>query len=88
MLPPAGVEINPSPIRLCGASYAQEPCHRIEWQFKATAGCDQHQLRLLSECPKCGAKLAIPAFWVEGAKRALFHDVCGNGRVSEGCLII
>jgi hypothetical protein len=24
------------PIRLCGACYAQVPCHRIEWQFKTT----------------------------------------------------
>lgn len=67
MLPPAGVGMNHSPIRLCGACYAQEPCHRIEWQFKATTGCDRHQLRLLSECPKCGARFAIPAKWVEGA---------------------
>ena len=51
MLPLIGVGMNHQPIRLCGAGYAQEPCHRIKWQFKATTGCDRHQLRLLSECP-------------------------------------
>lgn len=66
MLPPVSVGMNHSPIRLCGACYAQEPCHRIEWQFKVTAGCDRHQLRLLSECPNCGARFKIPALWVDG----------------------
>ncbi len=23
------------PIRVCGACYAESPCHRIEWQFKS-----------------------------------------------------
>ncbi len=66
MLPPAGVRMNHSPIRLCGACYAQEPYHRIEWQFKVMAECDRHQLRLLSECPNCGARFKIPALWVDG----------------------
>ncbi len=64
---PTGVRMNHSPIRLCGACYAHEPCHRIEWQFKTTAGCDRHQLRLLSECPKCKARFPIPTKWVQGA---------------------
>jgi hypothetical protein len=34
MLPPAGVGMKLEPIRLCGACYAESPCHRIEWQFK------------------------------------------------------
>lgn len=72
MLPPAGVGMNHSPIRLCRACYAQEPCHRVEWQFKATTGCDRHQLRLLSECPNCKARFAIPALWVEGACQRCF----------------
>lgn len=72
MLPPAGVEMKHSPIRLCGACYTQEPCHRIEWQFKVTAGCDRHQLRLLSECPKCGARFVVPALWVEGVCQRCF----------------
>ncbi len=72
MLPPTGVSMNHSPIRLCGVCYAQKPYHRIEWQFKATAGCNHHQLRLLSECPNCGARFAIPATWVEGACQRCF----------------
>jgi len=66
MLPPAGVGMKHEPIRLCSACYAQVPCHRIEWQFKVTAGCDRHQLRLLSECPNCGARFKVPALWVDG----------------------
>lgn len=66
MLPPAGVGMKHEPIRLCGACYAQVPCHRIEWQFKVTAGCALHQLRLLSECPNCGARFKVPALWVDG----------------------
>lgn len=66
MLPPAGVGMNLQPIRLCGACYAQKPCHLMEWQFKATAGCDRHQLRLLSECPNCGARFKVPALWADG----------------------
>lgn len=72
MLPPKGVGMNHSPIRLCGACYAQEPYHRIEWQFKTTAGCLRHQLRLLSECPNCGVRFAIPAKWVEGGCQRCF----------------
>nr|WP_226593221.1 TniQ family protein [Microseira wollei] len=66
MLPPAGVGMKLEPIRLCGACYAEVPCHKIEWQFKTTAGCDRHKLRLLSECPNCGARFKVPALWVDG----------------------
>jgi len=66
MLPDAGVGMKHEPIRLCSACYVQVPCHRIEWQFKMTQGCDRHQLRLLSECPNCGARFKVPALWVDG----------------------
>ena len=66
MLPPPGVGMKLEPIRLCGACYAQSPCHRIEWQFKTTQGCHRHGLRLLSECPNCGARFKVPALWVDG----------------------
>ncbi len=72
MLPSEGVGMNHSPIRLCGACYVREPCHRIEWQFKVTAGCACHSLRLLSECPNCNARFAIPALWTQGACRRCF----------------
>lgn len=66
MLPPVGVEMKHEPIRLCGACYAQSPCHKIKWQFKTTQGCDRHQLSLLSECPNCGARFKVPALWADG----------------------
>ena len=66
MLPPVGVGMKHEPIRLCGACYAQSPCHKIEWQFKSTQGCDRHKLRLLSECPNCGERFKAPALWVDG----------------------
>jgi len=66
MLPPPGVGMKLEPIRLCGACYAESPCHKIEWQLKGMQGCDRHGLRLLSECPKCGARFKIPALWVDG----------------------
>lgn len=72
MLPPMGIGMNHKPIRLCGVCYAERPCHQIEWQFKTTAGCDHHQLRLLSECPGCGARFAIPALWTEGICQRCF----------------
>lgn len=85
MLPPTGVGMNHSPIRLCGACYAQEPCHRIEWQFTTTAGCSSHQLRLLSECPNCGARFAIPAHWVEGACQRCFMTFAEMLKWQKGC---
>ncbi len=66
MLPPQGVGMNCNTIRLCGACYAESPCHRIEWQFKSTAGCETHRLRLLSKCPRCGARFKMPALWEDG----------------------
>lgn len=66
MLPPQGVGMKHQPIRLCGACYAEAPCHRIEWQFKTTRKCDRHKLHLHSECPNCKAKFKIPALWVDG----------------------
>ena len=66
MLPPPGVGMKLEPIRLCGACYGESPCHKIEWQFKGMQGCDRHGLRLLSECPNCGARFKIPALWVDG----------------------
>jgi len=78
MLPPAGVGMQHEPIRLCGACYAEAPCHRIEWQFKKTGGCDRHNLRLLSKCPKCGTRFKIPALWKYGfclRCRIIFADM-------------
>jgi len=66
MLPPVGVGMKMTPIRLCGACYGEVPCHQIEWQFKTTDRCERHSLRLLSECPKCGARFKIPSLWVDG----------------------
>jgi TniQ len=66
MLPPEGMGMKMEPIRLCGACYRESPHHRIEWQLKVTDGCQQHGLRLLSECPNCGARFRIPALWVDG----------------------
>nr|WP_313936981.1 TniQ family protein [Anabaena azotica] len=72
MLPPAGVGMKMEPIRLCGACYAESPCHKIEWQLKITQGCELHNLRLLSECPNCGARFKIPALWVNGCCHRCF----------------
>jgi len=66
MLPPAGVEMKMEPIRLCATCYVESACHKIEWQFKVTQGCDRHNLSLLSECPNCGARFKVPALWVDG----------------------
>ncbi|MEB3310917.1 MAG: TniQ family protein [Snowella sp.] len=66
MCPPAGIGMKMEPIRLCAACYVESPCHKIEWQFKETQGCDRHKLTLLSECPNCGARFKIPSLWVDG----------------------
>jgi hypothetical protein len=65
MLPPKGVGMKLSPIRLCAACYGEVPCHQMEWQFKLTDRCEKHSLRLLSECPNCKARFQIPALWVD-----------------------
>lgn len=66
MLPPQGTGMKLSPIRLCAACYVENPCHQIKWQFKQTDRCENHQLRLLSECPNCKARFQIPAMWIDG----------------------
>jgi hypothetical protein len=66
MLPPKDEKIKLEPIRLCAACYAEQPYHRLEWQFQSTVGCDRHRLRLLSECPFCKERFAIPALWEQG----------------------
>lgn len=66
MLPPQGERMKLEPIRLCAACYAEAPYHRLEWQFQSTAGCERHQLRLLSKCPGCEAPFPIPALWHKG----------------------
>ncbi len=66
MLPPQREGMKCEPIRLCGACYAESPCHRIEWQFKSVWKCDRHQLKLLAKCPKCEARFKMPALWEYG----------------------
>jgi hypothetical protein len=81
MLPTETIQIRA--IRLCAACYAQEPYHRMEWQYKFASRCDHHQLRLLLECPGCKAKFPIPSQWAKGAcKRCLmpFEAMQANQR--------
>ena len=66
MLPPLGKTMKPRPILLCAVCYAENPYHRIEWQFKERSGCDCHQLRLLGKCINCETPFPIPALWVQG----------------------
>lgn len=68
MLPSKEVTLDPRPIRLCGACYAECPCHRIEWQFKSqlTPRCDRHKLKLLMKCPGCETLFPVPSRWIEG----------------------
>jgi hypothetical protein len=74
MLPPPGVGMKLEPIRLCGACYAQSPCHKIEGQFKQTQGCEKQGLRLRSECPHCGARFKVSALWVDGQCQHFFRE--------------
>jgi len=69
MLPPNGVGMQWSPIRLCGACYGETPCHRMEWQYKSVWKCDRHQLKLVSKCPECEAPFKMPALWEDGVCR-------------------
>lgn len=85
MIPPAGVGMKLEPIRLCGACYTQVPCHKTEWQFKVTQGCDRHQLRLLSECPNCGARFKISSLWVEGICQRCFMKVSEMAKHQKPC---
>jgi transcriptional regulator with XRE-family HTH domain len=66
MLPPVEIAMKHEPIRLCGACYAEQPYHHMEWQYKTTNCCNHHGLALLSECPKCGARFKVPALWING----------------------
>jgi transcriptional regulator with XRE-family HTH domain len=64
MLPSAPMKM--SPIRLCSACYGEKPYHRMKWQYKEVYRCDRHNLKLLSECPNCGARFKFPALWIDG----------------------
>ncbi|MBW4458629.1 MAG: TniQ family protein [Nodosilinea sp. WJT8-NPBG4] len=66
MVPKAGESMKPKPIRLCGACFAEVPCHKIEWQYQSVWKCDRHNLKLLSKCPNCEAMFKIPALWEHG----------------------
>lgn len=67
MLPSREMTLQPRPIRLCGACYAEVPCHRMEWQYKdIVAACSNHNLRLLERCPSCKKPFKIPALWTDG----------------------
>ncbi|MFQ4138994.1 TniQ family protein [Nodosilinea sp. PGN35] len=67
MLPPKGEGMQYEPIRLCGACYGENPCHRIEWQYKSVWRCEEHNLKLLSKCPMCEARFNLPALWEKGS---------------------
>lgn len=67
MLPSRAMTLQPRPVRLCGACYAEVPCHRMDWQYKdVIAVCSSHNLRLLERCPNCKKLFQIPALWVDG----------------------
>ncbi|MBD2560254.1 MULTISPECIES: TniQ family protein [Nostoc] len=65
-LPLKGITMKPRPIKLCAACYAEQPCHRIEWQYKEKVKCDRHQLGLLTKCTNCETPFPIPADWELG----------------------
>lgn len=67
MLPAKGEMLVMRSIRLCGACYRNAPYHRIHWQYESTEGCEKHGLRLISRCPACDEKIALPVEWVEGS---------------------
>ena len=66
MLPPEDIAIKLEPTRICCACYAEQPYHRMEWQYKTTDRCTRHGVTLLSQCPKCHARFKIPSLWIEG----------------------
>lgn len=66
MLPAKGMGMKCEPIRMCGACYAENPYHRLEWQYKSVWKCDKHQLKLISQCPNCRARFKSPALWEFG----------------------
>jgi TniQ len=63
LLPTLGQGMMCEPIRICGACFKESPHHRLEWQFKSVGLCNDHQLRLLSSCPKCGSRFKLPSLW-------------------------
>ena len=63
MLPTKGEGMKIEPIRICGACCEESFYHRLKWQSKSVWKCDRHQLKLLSKCPKCGARFKIPSLW-------------------------
>lgn len=67
LFPPAGTDVVHRSTRMCCACYREAPYHRMEWQYESTAGCEKHQLRLLSRCPSCDEKFAYPTEWDVGA---------------------
>jgi hypothetical protein len=66
MFPPPNEPLLKDTIRLCAACYSEAPVHRLRWQFKTVAGCDQHRLRLLSKCPSCSTPFPLPTSWTTG----------------------
>jgi len=63
MFPSAPMKM--TPIRLCSVCYGEKPYHRMKWQYKEIYKCERHQVKLLSECPNCGARFKFPALWVD-----------------------
>jgi hypothetical protein len=61
-----GVDIRSNPIWLCSACYAEQPCHRAEWQSKFILKCERHNLQLLPACSECSQAFDIPALWQSG----------------------
>lgn len=79
MLPTKGEGMKIEPIRICGVCCGESFYHRLEWQFKSVWKCDKHQLKLLSKCPKCGARFKIPSLWeFERCALATRDPLCGS----------
>jgi hypothetical protein len=39
MFSPTHEPIKPRPIRICATCYAENPYHRVSWQYQSTEGC-------------------------------------------------
>ncbi|MGK7899046.1 MAG: hypothetical protein AB4372_36880 [Xenococcus sp. (in: cyanobacteria)] len=63
MFPPSNLHLA---TRLCGICYGEIPVHRRDWQKAESQKCDRHQVKLLSECPRCQTGFRTPALWSEG----------------------
>lgn len=74
-----------TPIRLCSACYGEKSYHRMEWQYQTIYQCNRHQLKLLSECPHCGARFKIPALWVNGWCDRCFIPFAQMGKKYKHC---